>query len=153
MRVVVGDAVNVVETVAVQSETKEFPRKATRGSAGYDLKSVDTVSIPPGGRYLVQTGLRIALPDGYEAQVRPRSGLALKHGVTVLNAPGTIDSDYRGPIGVILYNSGDESFEVKAGDRIAQLVISKTYELPFVLVDDIDTNTTRGDGGFGSTGT
>ena len=109
------------------------------------------VVINPGGRALIPTGLHIALPVGYEAQIRPRSGLALKNGVTVLNTPGTIDSDYRGDIGVILINHGSEPFCVMQGDRIAQMVITKVEQVDFVQVDELN-ETNRGSGGFGSTG-
>ena len=109
------------------------------------------VIINPGGRALIPTGLHIALPIGYEAQIRPRSGLALKNGITVLNTPGTIDSDYRGDVGVILINHGLEPFHVMQGDRIAQMVINKIEQVDFVQVDELN-ETNRGTGGFGSTG-
>ena len=107
--------------------------------------------IPPGGRALVPTGLRIALPEGYEAQVRPRSGLALKHGVTLPNSPGTIDADYRGEIGVILMNLGQEPFVVEPGDRIAQMVVAPVARVAWSEAEVLDA-TERGEGGFGSTG-
>lgn len=110
-----------------------------------------TVTINPGERKLIPTGLRIALPQGYEAQVRPRSGLALKHGVTVLNSPGTIDADYRGEVGVILINLGQEPFEIKHGDRIAQMVVAPYARVSWNSVDSLD-ETQRGEGGFGHTG-
>lgn len=132
------------------------PRYETAGAAGLDLRAAlpesSRLVIEPGARDLVPTGLTIALPDGYEAQVRPRSGLALKHGVTVLNAPGTVDADYRGEIGVILINHGSEPFEVKRGDRIAQLVIAPAAQVTLVAVDEL-SGSARGAGGFGSTGT
>ena len=107
--------------------------------------------IPPGSRALVPTGLRIALPEGYEAQVRPRSGLALKHGVTLPNSPGTIDADYRGEIGVILMNLGQEPFVVEPGDRIAQMVVAPVVRVAWSEAEALDA-TERGEGGFGSTG-
>lgn len=126
----------------------KFLFNAQRGTS--DGKTM-MVIINPGGRALIPTGLHIALPAGYEAQVRPRSGLALKNGITVLNTPGTIDSDYRGDIGVILINHGSEPFYVMRGDRIAQLVINKIEQADFVQVDGLN-ETNRGAGGFGSTG-
>ena len=128
-----------------------MPAYATQGSAGVDLRASEPCVIPPGGRALVPTGLRIALPEGYEAQVRPRSGLALKHGVTLLNSPGTIDSDYRGEIGVILINLGQEPFSIQPGDRIAQMVFAPVTRGVWDEVDVLD-ETERGAGGFGSTG-
>ncbi|MBQ9526088.1 MAG: dUTP diphosphatase [Fretibacterium sp.] len=132
---------------------REFPLPAyaTQGSAGVDLRASEPCVIPPGGRALVPTGLRIALPEGYEAQVRPRSGLALKHGVTLLNSPGTIDSDYRGEIGVILINLGQEPFSIQPGDRIAQRVFAPVTRGVWDEVETLD-ETERGAGGFGSTG-
>lgn len=128
-----------------------MPAYATQGSAGVDLRASEPCVIPPGGRALVPTGLRIALPEGYEAQVRPRSGLALKHGVTLLNSPGTIDSDYRGEIGVILINLGQEPFSIQPGDRIAQMVFAPVTRGVWDEVETLD-ETERGAGGFGSTG-
>ena len=128
-----------------------LPAYAHPSDAGMDLKSVADVVIPRGGRALVPTGLVVLLPPGYEAQVRPRSGLALKHGVTVLNSPGTIDSGYRGEIGVILANFGADDFAVKTGDKIAQLVIAPVTQ-PQVEEADVVDETDRGVGGFGSTG-
>ncbi len=117
------------------------------------IKEDDTISIilSPRGRVLIPTGIRIALPLGYEAQVRPRSGLALKNGITVLNSPGTVDSDYRGDIGVILYNASDRDFEVSNGDRIAQMIIAPYVQVALSLEIELD-ETKRGDGGFGHTG-
>ena len=126
----------------------KFLFNAKRGTS--DGKTM-MVIINPGGRALIPTGLHIALPVGYEAQIRPRSGLALKNGITVLNTPGTIDSDYRGDVGVILINHGLEPFHVMQGDRIAQMVINKIEQVDFVQVDELN-ETNRGTGGFGSTG-
>ena len=128
-----------------------IPAYAHESDAGMDVRSVDDVVIPPGRRALVHTGLVMQLPPCAEAQVRPRSGLALKHGVTVLNAPGTIDAGYRGEVGVILANFGDSDFEVKKGDRIAQLVVAPVTQPAVVEVDEVSSSD-RGDGGFGSTG-
>jgi len=128
-----------------------LPAYAHPSDAGMDLRSVAELSIAPGGRALVPTGLVVLLPPLYEAQVRPRSGLALKHGVTVLNTPGTIDSGYRGEIGVILANFGAESFAVRKGDKIAQLVIAPVIQ-PEIAETDVVDETDRGEGGFGSTG-
>lgn len=128
-----------------------LPAYAHPSDAGMDIRSVDDLVIPVGKRALVKTGLVINLPLGYEAQVRPRSGLALKQGVTVLNTPGTIDAGYRGEIGVILINLGEADFEVKKGDRIAQLVIAPVTQPTIVETIEVDV-TDRGAGGFGSTG-
>ncbi len=130
-----------------------LPAYATEASAGLDLAAaVDAaVEIAPGGRALIPTGFAIALPPGYEAQVRPRSGLALRHGVTVLNSPGTIDADYRGEIGVILINHGDAAFTVTRGARIAQLVVAPVARVAW-REDDALSESARGAGGFGSTG-
>lgn len=130
-----------------------LPAYATPGSAGLDLLAaiLDDISLAPGSRVLMPTGLAIALPEGYEAQVRPRSGLALKNGVTVLNSPGTIDADYRGEIGVILINHGDAPFVVTRGMRIAQLIVASVTQLSWVETTELPT-TTRGTGGYGSTG-
>ena len=128
-----------------------LPSYAHPGDAGMDLCSVEELVIPRGERRLVRTGLAMRLPPGYEAQVRPRSGLALKKGVTVLNSPGTIDEGYRGEIGVILVNPGDEPFGVCKGDRIAQMVVAPCARAEIALVSELDS-TERGAGGFGSTG-
>lgn len=137
----------------INKSKHSLPQYATAQSAGVDLcANVDSpVVIAPLGRALIPTGLYIALPDGWEAQVRPRSGLALKHGVTVLNAPGTIDADYRGEVGVILVNLGGEDFTVNDGDRIAQMIFNQYGKAEFVEVDTLDS-TERGAGGFGHTG-
>lgn len=131
----------------------ELPAYATQSSAGLDLKAVltEAVTLGPLERKIVGTGLKIALPEGYEAQVRPRSGLAAKHGITVLNAPGTIDADYRGEIGVILVNLSNEPFTIQPGERIAQLVIAQYSQVEWSPVESLDS-TQRGEGGFGSTG-
>jgi dUTP pyrophosphatase len=131
-----------------------LPAYATEHSAGLDLlAAVDAeLELAPGARALVPTGIAIALPDGYEAQVRPRSGLALRHGIGVLNSPGTIDADYRGEIGVILINVGAETYRVQRGARIAQLVIAPVARAVWREVDDL-ADSARADGGFGSTGT
>ncbi|MFZ1947794.1 MAG: dUTP diphosphatase [bacterium] len=130
-----------------------LPCKASRGASGFDLVAcVDgEVEIPPGGIRLIPTGLCIEIPRGYEAQVRPRSGLALKSGVTVLNAPGTIDSDYRGEVGVIVVNLGESPFKVRRGDRIAQMVFARVCDADLVEADDLE-DSARGEGGFGHTG-
>jgi dUTP pyrophosphatase len=134
------------------AEDLPLPSYATAGAAGLDLRAAvpSRVVVAPGERALVPTGLRIAVPAGYEAQVRPRSGLALRHGIVLPNSPGTIDSDYRGEVQVILWNAGAEPFVIGRGDRIAQLVIAPVarVELEEAALDE----TPRGDGGFGSTG-
>jgi dUTP pyrophosphatase len=128
-----------------------LPAYATPGAAGLDVVAAEAVVIPPGGRHAVATGLALAVPEGFEVQVRPRSGLALKHGVTCLNTPGTIDSDYRGEVKVILANLGQEPFQVVRGERIAQLVPAAVTRAALAEVDALDA-TARGAGGFGSTG-
>lgn len=132
-----------------------LPEYATAGAAGADLRANfehrGEVVLAPGARILVPTGLKVAIADGYEMQIRPRSGLALKHGVTLANAPGTIDADYRGPLGVILVNLGAEPFVVKHGARIAQAVVAPVVQAVFEVVDTL-SDTGRGAGGFGSTG-
>lgn len=132
-----------------------LPRYETKGAAGADLRAnlpgKTTVTLMPGARQLIPTGLRMAIPDGFEAQIRPRSGLALKHGVTMANSPGTIDCDYRGPVGVIMINLGTEYFDVSHGMRIAQMVVAPVVQADFQTVLTLDT-TARGTGGFGSTG-
>ena len=130
-----------------------IPHYATEGAAGADISAYLSapVTLRPGEYKAIPTGLFMEIPEGYEVQVRPRSGLALKHGITVLNAPGTIDSDYRGEVKVILINHSSEAFTIQDGDRIAQIVIARVHRLPFVEVDDLSA-TERGEGGFGSTG-
>ncbi|MCH1538957.1 MAG: dUTP diphosphatase [Flavobacteriaceae bacterium] len=141
-------------TIPIINESSfELPSFATKNSAGVDLRANLTEPVTLGAleRKIIGTGLKIALPEGYEAQVRPRSGLAAKHGLTVLNAPGTIDADYRGEIGVILVNLSNNSFTINPGERIAQLVIAKYEQVSWNLTESLDT-TERGSGGFGSTG-
>lgn len=128
-----------------------LPSYATDGAAGMDVVAAEDVTLAPGARHAIATGFAIAIPPGYEVQVRPRSGLALKHGITCLNTPGTIDEDYRGEVKVILANLGNEPFEVRRGERIAQLVPAKVQKAAFEEVDSLDL-TVRGQGGFGSTG-
>lgn len=137
----------------VNKSRHELPQYATVMSAGMDLRANinETVILQPGERRLIPTGIHISLPKGYEAQVRPRSGLAYKHGVTVLNSPGTIDADYTGDVGVILVNHGNEPFIVNDGDRIAQMVIAQYTQVTWNEVDELN-QTERGDGGFGHTG-
>lgn len=141
-------------TVPVQNNTDfELPQYATPASAGVDLKAAikEAITLAPLERSIIPTGLKIALPEGYEAQVRPRSGLAAKHGITVLNSPGTIDADYRGEIGVILVNLSQTSFTIQPEERIAQLVVAK-YEQIQWKETEVLSQTNRGAGGFGSTG-
>ena len=132
-----------------------LPSYESAGAAGADLRANfperGAVDLAPGARVLVPTGLRLAIPEGYEVQVRPRSGLALKHGITLPNSPGTIDSDYRGPLGVIVMNAGQEPFRIEHGMRIAQMVVAPVVTAAFELADSLD-DTSRGAGGFGSTG-
>lgn len=132
-----------------------LPEYATDGAAGADVRANlpdrGSVVIQPGGRALIPTGLRLQIPDGFEVQVRPRSGLALKYGITLPNAPGTIDSDYRGPLGIIVMNAGTEAYEVSHGERVAQLVVAPVVRAVFAPADSL-TGTARGAGGFGSTG-
>ncbi|GGB50835.1 dUTP diphosphatase [Blastomonas aquatica] len=127
------------------------PAYATQGAAGMDVVAAEELDLMPGQRHAVATGFTMAIPDGYEVQVRPRSGLAFKHGITVPNTPGTIDSDYRGELKVLLINHGDAPFPIRRGDRIAQLVAAPVQRAGFAEVDDLD-DTARGAGGFGSTG-
>ena len=133
--------------------SQQLPAYATPQSAGMDLRAniEDPITLRPLERRIVPTGLYIALPEGYEAQVRPRSGLALKHGITVLNSPGTIDSDYRGEIGVLLINLSDTPFVINAGERIAQMVVARHEQAELIEVEELD-DTERGAGGYGHTG-
>jgi dUTP pyrophosphatase len=143
--------VNRLWVKCVAEEGAEFPEYQTVGSAGCDLvASADTV-VRAGQRTIVGTGLKLEIPLGFEGQVRSRSGLAAKHGVVVLNSPGTIDSDYRGEVKVILFNTGTEDFFVRKGDRVAQLVFSQVYHATFSKAEEV-SKTARGGGGFGSTG-
>ena len=128
-----------------------LPAYATAHAAGLDVVAAEALTLAPGARHAVATGFAIAIPEGYEVQVRPRSGLALKHGITCLNTPGTIDADYRGEVKVILANLGTEPFAIGRGDRIAQLVPAPVQQARFAEVDELD-ETARGAGGFGSTG-
>ena len=132
-------------------EGLDLPRYATEGAAGMDVVSAEDVTLAPGARHAVATGLALAIPRGFEIQVRPRSGLALKHGITVPNTPGTIDSDYRGELKVILINHGAEPFPIARGDRVAQLVLAPVTQAAWQEVGELDA-TERGAGGFGSTG-
>ena len=137
----------------INKSDNALPAYETEHAAGMDLRAfiTETVLLAPMQRQLIPTGLFIELPVGYEAQIRPRSGLALKHGITVLNSPGTIDADYRGEIKVLLINLGTETFEIKKGERIAQMVIGQHATPEFVLVETL-SETNRGEGGYGSTG-
>lgn len=132
-------------------EGLSLPAYASAGAAGMDVVSAEDVTIAPGERHPVATGLAVAIPPGYEIQVRPRSGLALKHGITVPNTPGTIDSDYRGELKVLLINHGTQGFAIARGDRVAQLVLAPVTRAAFTEVEELDA-TARGSGGFGSTG-
>jgi dUTP pyrophosphatase len=135
------------------NEDIPFPSKMTKGASGFDLYAAvtESVTLAPGERRLIPTGLSMAIPEGWEGQVRPRSGLALKHGITALNSPGTIDSDYRGEIGVILINHGQQPFVVDRRERIAQFVIQAVPQVEYVEVSHLE-ETQRGSGGFGHTG-
>lgn len=140
--------------VICKAENKDFlPVYSSAEAAGADLKACiqEDIVLKPGQRYLVPTGLSIQLPAGYEAQIRPRSGLAIKHGISLVNTPGTIDSDYRGEVKIIMINLGSEDFVIKRGDRIAQMVIAPVTHGMFAMADSLD-DTDRGAGGFGSTG-
>jgi dUTP pyrophosphatase len=128
-----------------------IPAYQTKEAAGFDLHSIENVILKPGERKLIGTGLAFEIEYGYEVQIRPRSGLAYKHGITVLNSPGTIDSDYRGEIKVLLINHSNEEFEIKKGDRIAQAVVAPVIQAEIVEVEEL-SSTKRGEGGFGSTG-
>jgi dUTP pyrophosphatase len=128
-----------------------LPAYASDGAAGMDVVAAEDVTLAPGGRHAVATGFALAIPPGYEVQVRPRSGLALKHGISLPNTPGTIDSDYRGELKIIMINLGAESFAIARGDRVAQLVVAPVQPARFIEVDILD-ETSRGAGGFGSTG-
>ena len=144
---------NDITLKVVNKSGNELPRYSTPDSAGMDLRASlsEPVTLAPMQRALIPTGIYIALPQGYECQIRPRSGLALKHGVTVLNSPGTIDADYRGEIGVLLVNLSNEPFVITEGERIAQMVIARHEQGQFEVVDELD-QTERGEGGYGHTG-
>ncbi|MEJ2409378.1 MAG: dUTP diphosphatase [Novosphingobium sp.] len=144
-------SVPVPVKVLPHGEGLALPAYASEGAAGMDVVSAEDVTIAPGARHAVATGLAVAIPHGFEIQVRPRSGLALKHGITVPNTPGTIDSDYRGELKVILINHGAEAFEILRGDRVAQLVLAPVTRASWLPVEELD-ETVRGEGGFGSTG-
>ena len=143
----------MVKIKIVNRGTQQLPAYATPQSAGMDLRAniTEPITLQPMERRIIPTGLHIALPEGYEAQVRPRSGLAFKHGITVLNSPGTIDADYRGELGVLLINLSTEPFVIEAGERIAQMVIARHEQGRFTVVDELDS-TERGEGGYGHTG-
>ena len=143
----------MIQIKVINKGHQQLPAYATQQSAGMDLRAnlEESVVIKPMTRVLIGTGLHIALPEGYEAQIRPRSGLALKHGITVLNTPGTVDADYRGEIKVLLVNLSNEDFTVNDGERIAQMVIARHEQGEFLLVDTLD-ETERGEGGYGHTG-
>ena len=143
----------MVQIKVVNKGNQPLPKYQTSQSAGMDLRAnIDApVLLKPLDRKLIPTGLHIALPEGYEAQIRPRSGLAIKHGITIINTPGTIDPDYRGDVGVILVNISNEDFVIQPGERIAQMVINKFEQAEFEVVEELD-ETERGEGGFGHTG-
>ncbi len=145
--------VNVAIVKLPHAADLALPAYATEHSAGMDLLAAiaEDITLAPGKRVLVPTGISIALPEGYEAQVRPRSGLALKQGVTVLNSPGTVDADYRGEVGVILINHGDDPFVISRGMRIAQMIVAAYARASWQQTDNLETSA-RGEGGFGSTG-
>lgn len=128
-----------------------IPKYAHQGDAGVDLYSIEDYLLKPSERVLVSTGIKISIPKGYEAQIRPKSGLALNHGISIVNTPGTIDADYRGEIGIITINLGKEDFKIEKGKKIAQMIFNKVEEAEFEEVEELE-NTTRGEGGFGSTG-
>jgi len=132
-------------------ENAIIPKYVHQGDAGVDIYSTEDYVLKPGERVLVSTGIKIAVPKGYEAQIRPKSGLALNNGISIVNTPGTIDAGYRGEVGIIAINLGKESFKIEKGKKIAQMVINKVEEAEFEEVEELD-NTTRGEGGFGSTG-
>lgn len=148
-----GDTIAVEVTIEPEAEGLPLPAYATALAAGMDLRAAieGEVVLAPGTRRLISTGLRLGLPAGYEAQVRPRSGLAIKHGITIVNAPGTIDADYRGIVCVGLVNLSQESYTIRRGDRIAQLVVAPVTRAEWAVVDKL-AETERGAGGFGHTG-
>jgi len=146
-------AVQIAVTRTPEGEGLPLPAYATPDAAGMDLHAAveSDVTLQPGERALISTGLRIALPPGYEAQVRPRSGLALRHGISMVNAPGTLDSDFRGTVGVLLINLGQEPFTIRRGDRIAQMIVAPVVRATWVEVAELPPSE-RGEGGFGHTG-
>jgi len=150
---VLGLDVDVLIERLPEARDLPLPAYATAGSAGMDLYAAveSEITLKPGERKLIPTGIRIAIPEGYEAQIRPRSGLAVKHGISIVNSPGTIDSDYRGPVQVVIINLGSEDFVIKRGDRISQMVICPVARARLVESDNLP-ETARGDGGFGHTG-
>jgi len=141
----------VVDIPLTLSDGGQVPTYGTEDAAGMDLRCIEDIELAPMQRTLARTGIRMAIPRGFEGQVRPRSGLALKHGISMVNTPGTIDADYRGEIGVILINLGQDVVKLSCGERIAQLVIMPIVRANIAVVDDLD-ETSRGEGGFGSTG-
>ena len=143
----------MTEVYIINESPFELPAYATISSAGVDLKAFldNSIDLKPLERKIISTGIKLALPEGYEAQIRPRSGLAAKHGISILNSPGTIDSDYRGEIGVILVNLSNQVFTINRGDRIAQLVLTKYEKINWKIIKELP-ETNRGIGGFGSTG-
>lgn len=153
-RVLIWKMEDKVKVKIINRSGNDLPGYATAGSAGMDLRSwlSEPVTLAPGERRLIPTGLYVAIPEGYELQIRPRSGLALKKGISLVNTPGTIDSDYRGEIGVIMINHSDESFEVQSGDRICQAVLACVPRIVWEPVDEL-ADSERGAGGFGHTGT
>lgn len=147
-----SESIEIQITRLSEGEGLELPSYQTSGAAGMDVRAAEDRTLQPGETALIPAGFAIAVPHGYEAQMRPRSGLALKHGITLTNSPGTIDSDYRGPVGIILTNLGHQPFFINRGDRIAQMVIAKVERAEWKLVETLD-DTERGEGGFGSSGT
>ena len=143
----------MIKVPIINNSHYDLPSYSTKQSSGLDLRAniLEKIILAPFDRKLIPTGLSISMPEGYEAQVRPRSGLSIKNGITVLNSPGTIDSDYRGDIGVILINLSKESYTIKPGDRVAQIVFSKYEKIEWGIVSDLP-NSNRGKSGFGSTG-
>ncbi len=146
-------AMQTVSVKIINTSNNELPGYQTEHSAGMDLRAylTEAITLPPGQRKLIPTGLFIELPEGYEAQIRPRSGLALKHGITVLNSPGTVDADYRGEIMVLLINLSDVPFAIENGERVAQMIVSPYQQVRWQTVDAL-ADTRRGAGGYGSTG-
>ena len=143
----------MVKVQIINNSFNPLPKYALDGDSGMDLRSDedDIVIIKPGGRTLIKTGLFVQLPDGYEFQIRPKSGMAMKYGITVLNTPGTIDANYRGEIGVILHNASDRDYAISPGDKVAQMVLQKVPKIEWIEVEEL-SKTNRGDGGYGHTG-